>query len=145
MLYLCITEGETTRFPLFYAPKMPKTTSKVVKTRSDVVKNTSDVVFRKSDVVNFSTDFGAKTSDFVAKKLIIVKTLYFLIFVNLLKFVNNFGLEYLCEYARNIHFEQAVSAPDSGHFGVLRFWCECLLLSGMFAAQGGGLEVNKCL
>ena len=60
MLYICSTEGETTRFPLFYAPKMPKTTSKVVKTRSDVVKITSDVVFTKSDVVIFSSEFGAK-------------------------------------------------------------------------------------
>ena len=90
MLYLCSTEGETTRFPLFFGPKMAKTTSKVVKTSFEVVKITSDVVFRKSDVVNFSTDFGAKTSDFGAGKLIIAKTLYFLIFVNLLKFVNKF-------------------------------------------------------
>ena len=90
MLYLCTTEGETTRFPLFLGPKMAKTTSKVVKTRSDIVKITSDVVFTTSDVVTFSTDFGAETSDFSAGKLIIVKTSHFLIFVKLLKFVNNF-------------------------------------------------------
>ena len=91
MLYICSTEGETTRFPLFLDPKIAKTTSKVVKTSSDVVKITSDVVFTKSDVVNFSTDFGAKTSDFGARKLIIVKISHFLIFVNLLKFVNKFS------------------------------------------------------
>ena len=90
MLYLCITEGEATRFPLFYTPKMAKTTSKVVKTRSDIVKITSDVVFTTSDVVTFSTDSGAKTSDFDARKLIIVKTSLFLIFIKLLKFVNKF-------------------------------------------------------
>ena len=92
MLYLCTTEGETTRFPLFFGPKMAKTTSKVVKTRSDVVKITSDVVFTTSDVVNFSTNSGAKTSDFGDRKLIIVKTSLFLIFVNLLKFVNKFAV-----------------------------------------------------
>ena len=69
---------------------MAKTSSKVVKTRSDVVKITSDVVFTKSDVVTFSTYFGTKTSDLGVGKLIIVKTLHFLIFVNLLKFVNKF-------------------------------------------------------
>ena len=79
---------------------MAKTTSKVVKTRSDVVKITSDVVFTKSDVVTFSTDFGAKTSDFGVRKLIIVKTSYFLIFVKLLKFVNKFEGFTLEKYAR---------------------------------------------
>ena len=79
---------------------MAKTTSKVVKTRSDVVKITSDVVFTTSDVVIFSTDFGAKTSDFGARKLIIVKTLHFLIFVKLLKFVNKFKGFTLEIYAR---------------------------------------------
>ena len=85
MLYICSTEGETTRFPLFLGPKMAKTTSKVVKTSSDVVKITSDVVFTKSDVLTFSTDFSAKTSDFGATMLIIVKTLHFLIFINFVK------------------------------------------------------------
>ena len=92
MLYLCTTEGEAMRFPLFFAPKCLKTRSKVVKTSFDVVKKKSDVVFQRSEVVNFSTVFGTQSPDFSVKMLIIVKTLHFLIFIIFVTRCQNFRI-----------------------------------------------------
>ena len=103
MLYLCITEGETTRFPLFLGPKMAKTRSKVVKTSSDVVKITSDIVFLKSDIVKNPTVLLAKSSDFGAEMLIILKTLHFLIFIIFVTRCQNFRILTFSEYSQNIH------------------------------------------
>ena len=80
---------------------MAKTTFEVVKTSSKVVKIKSDVVSRKSDVVKISPDFCTKRSDLSAQMLIILKTLHFLIFINLLKFVKKIRLLTFNHYAQN--------------------------------------------
>ncbi len=67
MYYLCNTRRKPHGFLLFLAPKMAKTTSKVIKFSSNIGEMTSKIFSPISQKGNFTLNLALKTSHFRTK------------------------------------------------------------------------------